>query len=1002
MKIPLEYIDIWQEIKQTGQEFENQMSSVYRKQTGSYYTSLDFALSMMEEFVNTLNQEERRSIFLKKFLEPCVGTGHFVFAYLMVCKTLDFSPAQYQKLLNNIYVCDINKDVLKVYRKNLYKIAKVLFGIKLDNKYFKTHIGHGVLFDIKENSPHYIPISDVFDNSIIGDGFDFVVTNPPYKNLKAEKVHYKNQIEYIADKKRYDVINKISDSHFKYSTKGGLNLYKFFVEEIISKYLKSFGKCYLLIPSSILSDKTCSALRTKMLQDNCIISLRICPENIGFVNASQSLCAILLQKGTKTNYVTLHNYISKKHKVIKRIKIEDMIDKENENAFCILSENEYKIRKQMLNYPKIKDLPYIHNLRGELDLTLNKQYITLERTKFPLIRGRDISYYKLTSSSNTAFVIPSFLKNTSKLRYIRQERIACQQISNLTKTRRIQFAFVPSNHILGNSCNFISIDKNLDGVNLWFLLGILNSSLINWYFKLTSSNNHINNYEIANFPLPISTIYKQEIENLTKQYLVEPSEHQLQKIDSLVFRAYGIIETDLNKETYNNSHDDDMLDHFKNDLCSIIPEVSTQDCDRILNNKASITDIIFQKKTYITSFERTVLEKIEYKYKHLYNGYLLNHTTFKLSNLDLEMIRSVPPGGNWRFIPAETVQKSKRLLRLTQTGGRTTLYGRIDYAQPSYTITTYFNRPGNGTYVHPTKERVLSVREAARFQTFPDNYYFVGNKTELLKQVGNAVPVALAYSIAKKIIEKMNCHTSIDLFSGAGGMTYGFKLAGIKSAICNDIEQSACLTLKVNSPEIPVICGDITNQIIKDQIIMQGIKAGADIICGGPPCQGFSLAGLRNKHDTRNQLFIPFIDIVSAIKPKVVVFENVEGLLSFQGGTTYRNIIDLFSKLGYFVEGRTLWANHFGVPQKRKRVIIIAIRKDLGVSPDSLYPSAITVGEKSQITARDTIYDLEKIPCGEDALYKTHYSSTILNYLKGSISLEEFLHNIENKSTKCS
>ena len=154
------------------------------------------------------------------------------------------------------------------------------------------------------------------------------------------------------------------------------------------------------------------------------------------------------------------------------------------------------------------------------------------------------------------------------------------------------------------------------------------------------------------------------------------------------------------------------------------------------------------------------------KYMKIKKGEILNHTTFKLSDLDLEMIRSVPPGGNWKDIPIETVKKSKRLMRITETGGRTTLYGRIDYDKPSYTITTYFNRPGNGTYVHPVHDRVLSVREAARFQCFKDDYYFYGNKTQMLKQVGNAVPTILAYQIAKKIVDKTGCRKSIDLFCG--------------------------------------------------------------------------------------------------------------------------------------------------------------------------------------------------------------------------------------------
>lgn len=200
------------------------------------------------------------------------------------------------------------------------------------------------------------------------------------------------------------------------------------------------------------------------------------------------------------------------------------------------------------------------------------------------------------------------------------------------------------------------------------------------------------------------------------------------------------------------------------------------------------------------------------------------------------MIRPVPQGGSWKDTPQETVQKSKRLSRIFKTGGRTTLYGRIDYSKPSYTITTYFNRPGNGTYVHPVHDRVLSVREAARFQSFPDNYLFCGNKTNTLKQVGNAVPVLMAFNLGKNIREKTDCCTSVDLFSGAGGMTYGFKLAGIKAAIANDFEESACVTLKTNSLEIDVLCGDITKEETKRAIIQAGKNASADIICGGPPC----------------------------------------------------------------------------------------------------------------------------------------------------------------------
>lgn len=450
---------------------------------------------------------------------------------------------------------------------------------------------------------------------------------------------------------------------------------------------------------------------------------------------------------------------------------------------------------------------------------------------------------------------------------------------------------------------------------------------------------------------------------------------------------------------YNNiNNKDELRQKFFSEIKMILPEIDEGNALNLLEKGAKIKDAPGYEKIKNDSFSIKVLSCLVDKYQKMICGNVLNHTDFKLSDLDLEMIKSVPQGGNWKNIPQETVNKSKRLVRITQTGGRTTLYGRIDYSKPSYTVTTYFNRPGNGTYVHPVHERVISVREAARFQCFPDEYYFYGSKSDKLKQVGNAVPTLLAYNIGKSIVEKVGAKISIDLFSGAGGMTYGFKRAGIEASIATDIVENACITLKTNNPEIKVLCGDITKEEVRNEIIKTGIDANADIICGGPPCQGFSMAGFRDENDPRNLLFKPFVEIVSKVKPKVVVFENVEGILSYQGGKTYKEVLSLFSELGYVAEGRKLSANQYGVPQKRKRVIIICIRKDLNINPSEIYPEFITPNSNKQISAYQTIYDLEAVPCSEDAMYISEFTSPILQMLKGEISIDEYLNVVFDSS----
>ena len=132
---------------------------------------------------------------------------------------------------------------------------------------------------------------------------------------------------------------------------------------------------------------------------------------------------------------------------------------------------------------------------------------------------------------------------------------------------------------------------------------------------------------------------------------------------------------------------------------------------------------------------------------------LYNHVTTRLSALDLEIIGTIPNGGNWQDIPLHVAKKSERIMNIRKSGGRTTYYGRLSNEYPSYTINTYFHRPGNGTFIHPSQDRMISQREAARLQSFPDHYRFLGSSSSIYKQIGNAVPVLLAQMIAEKLLE---------------------------------------------------------------------------------------------------------------------------------------------------------------------------------------------------------------------------------------------------------
>ena len=979
-----QYTELWSSLSERSRQIETGMNALTRKRTGSYYTDLKLTDVMMSELVEHLKVvNPKKELYEYRFLEPCVGAGNFVFSYIEAIRTTGLDKEMAKIMLDNIYVADVNIDALNGYRESLKKIAALFWDIELQEDYFEQHMGMGLLVDVTAAELNYININEVFSKEIVGTGFDIVATNPPYKNLKAERGHYSSDEEYDRDKDKYSAISKIVAKRFNYSTDGVLNLYKLFVEEIIDRYANETGFISLLIPASIMSDKTCMKLRTHMLKDNKMISVKVIGEGSGFIDAQQALSAILLQKSGKTDKVAVVKDYCNSPDDIAEVAIKDIMNDNTGNAIVAVSSKEYRVLRKLRQFPVVKELPFVNNLRGELDLTANKRNIVAVDTGYPLVRGRNIGYYNLLTPSENEYVTEEFVNTTKKKCYIEHERIICQQIANMNKERRVTFALIPRNYVLGNSCNFVSVSENPYGIDIYTLLGLFNTKIINWLFKLTSSNNHVNNYEIDCFPIPIDAQELKRISTLAKLFLDTQDDAIIEEIEQLAYRAYGIT-ISMGDQRMGEKQ---CIQDYTNAIKHLLPHITSEDVLSILNGKLKIEGFI----SGLSKFDSSVAKGITSKYMALFRGLLLNHTTFKLSDLDLEMIKAVPQGGSWKDIPMETVEKSKRLKRITQTGGRTTLYGRIDYNKPSYTITTYFNRPGNGTYVHPVHERVLTVREAARFQAFKDDYYFFGNKTQHLKQVGNAVPTLLAYQIAREIKRKTGCSKSIDLFCGAGGMTAGFKAAGIQSLLSNDIEESACITLKINNPEINVLCGDITKAETKDAIERAALDGGADIICGGPPCQGFSMAGFRAENDPRNQLFREFVDVVKRVNPKVIVFENVEGLLSYQGGKTYREVHALFTELGYNTEGRTLMASDYAIPQKRKRVIIICTRNDMDVDPRELFPKPITAEEFNQVTARETIADLENVPCDDTAKYVEGDGSDVLEFFKGHITYEEYV-----------
>ncbi|MCG7801266.1 DNA (cytosine-5-)-methyltransferase [Enterobacter asburiae] len=181
-----------------------------------------------------------------------------------------------------------------------------------------------------------------------------------------------------------------------------------------------------------------------------------------------------------------------------------------------------------------------------------------------------------------------------------------------------------------------------------------------------------------------------------------------------------------------------------------------------------------------------------------------------------------------------------------------------------------------------------------------------------------------------------NIYTVLELFAGAGGMALGLEKAGLKSVLLNEIDSHACKTLRKNRPEWNVVEGDVS------KVDFPPYRNTVDVLAGGFPCQAFSYAGKKlGFEDTRGTLFFEFARAVKEINPKVLLAENVRGLLNHDDGRTLETIKNIITDLGYTLfEPRVLKAIFYKVPQKRERLIIVAVRNDLANGIDYEWPSS--------------------------------------------------------------
>ena len=375
-----------------------------------------------------------------------------------------------------------------------------------------------------------------------------------------------------------------------------------------------------------------------------------------------------------------------------------------------------------------------------------------------------------------------------------------------------------------------------------------------------------------------------------------------------------------------------------------------------------------------------------------------NHISLNHSDKVLRRYKLIPEGG--KLPDPQSLPES---IRRTNFGNS---YKRLDRSKPSLTMV-----PGNNAFpIHPTEDRSLTPREAARIQTFPDKFVFVGDRRSQCIQIGNAVPPRLASVLGKSIYkflcnEPVQKHVKIranppnkkigqdslplskpsslskdmgfvDLFCGLGGFTIGMAKGGWKPLVMVDNNPYVAATHMRNFPSLKFAHKDLSVAKNRANLCSMFESGTLGMIVGGPPCQGFSIFGKRRfvntkkydpSSDLRNQLIFAYFDMVRRMRPRWFVMENVPGLASIENGHVLKNLALQFKKIGYeSVEARILNMADYGVPQMRKRLLLIGNRTGHIIPwPKKKFFAKPKDWQNPYVTVGQTISDLPEATHGD-------------------------------------
>jgi Alw26I/Eco31I/Esp3I family type II restriction m6 adenine DNA methyltransferase len=893
-------------------------------------------------------------------VEPFSGDGRLVAQLLRVAARLSGGKERQY----NVELWDCDAEALSLAERNVAATAQAL--------------GLNVIIHAR--------CGNTFLLADAGTGkFDVCITNPPWETLKPDRrelacLSQEAKEEHIGLLREYD--QHLADLYplsrpLRRFSGWGTNLARCGAE-LSLRLLRPNGICGLVVPVSLLADQISERLRRWMLHEFVLSDIAFYPAELRlFEKVDQPFITLVAYPGdgaSHTPQITLFHVDN----------AETNLDISAEEWRCIVEDGRpvpLRFEGRMTGLDeKLERLPLLQDWDGgrlwtgrELDETGHQQFLAPQGVNL-FLKGRMVGRYRVVEEP-TQYIRqdgPRIPKTVD------QPRIVWRDVSRPTQKRRMQATIIPEGWVTGNSLSVASL-QNGDISKLKALLAVMNSFVFEAQIRSKLATGHISVGVVrqARVPLLDSVTEVEYLANLVDMANASDKMAEV-RLEVRVAMLYCLSRDDFGA----------LLTRFP----KVEPEEVTMlmECPEWQSEQGSACPAKEQ-------------------------GGIPNHYSASLSALDLEMARCIPPGGNWKDIPDSVPSQRIRQIRegfAAGEGSRSTYYGRLDPDRPAYTVNTHFCRPGNGCHLHYDydggQHRVLSQREAARLQSFPDSFVFCGSRNAVNQQIGNAVPPLLAYQIARSLPYRGKF---LDLFAGAGGLALGFMWAGWEPVIANDITASFLNTYRRNIHDATV-CGDIRHQSIFDEIVGACAELSQDgdtplFVLGGPPCQGYSTAGnRRSMEDDRNWLFRQYRSILDAVHPAGFLFENVTGILNIEKGFVFQMVQDELRSACRALSVWKLNAEEYGIPQCRTRIVLFG---DNCSDQESAPPPPITshVGKRRRSAqaslfddypqifgVRDALSDLPSLRPGEDGSglnYVAEPSHPYQAFLRGFISSEEYL-----------